>query len=147
MKGKSKISVGISLVLLLIGFTLGVFLSPRIYSMIPQDVLAVFGVEKTEPISGKETAGGELVEEQKIKEQGGKYTLQIATFSDIESATGLADTLNTRGYSPYIQIANNPDGVLYLLRLGFWTSEEEAKDFAENFTKSEEMKSGVVQID
>ncbi|HEX3033569.1 MAG TPA: SPOR domain-containing protein [Thermodesulfobacteriota bacterium] len=150
-KGNS-ISISFSLVLLIIGFILGVYASPRIENFIPGDVLTQFGIKRDrtisqiEPTPEKETTRKDTISEEKIEEGKGKYTLQIAVFEDIESALGLADTLNTRGYSPYIQFSNNSDRVLYQLRLGFWISEEEANKFVKTFEKDEEMKSSVVKV-
>jgi Sporulation related domain. len=151
----SDISISLSLILLLVGFILGVSLSPKVQGIIPQEVLTRFGMERrVEPVSQGETAGmgehsssGGAIQEREEGGKENKYTLQIAAFSDIESALGLADTLNTRGYAPYIQISDGSAGISYLLRLGFWTSEDEARDFAEAFEKNEEMKSSVVNIE
>ena len=149
---ESNMSIGLGLVLLIIGFILGVFASPGIKNFIPGDVLTWFGVKgdkkvsQVEPAPEKGTTGKEAVGEQRTEEEEGKYTLQIAAFEDIESALGLADTLYTRGYSPYIQFSGNPDRALYQLRLGFWTSEEEADRFAKTFKRQEEMRSSVVEL-
>ena len=149
---ESDISISLSLVLLIIGFILGVFAGPAIENFILGDVLTRFGIksDKTislvEPTPDRETAGKEAVSKEKTEEEKGKYTLQVAAFEDMESALGLADTLYTRGYSPYIQFSSNSGRALYQLRLGFWTSEDEADRFAKTFKKQEEMRSSVVQI-
>ncbi len=144
---ESDISIGLSLALLVIGFVIGVFISPRI-----ADVITQFGIKRdktisqVEPTPIKEKTGKEIADKEKTEEEKGKYTLQIAAFEDIESALGLADTLYTRGYSPYIQFSSNSDRALYQLRLGFWTSEQDADNFAKTFERQAEMKSRVVEL-
>jgi hypothetical protein len=130
---ESNISIGLSLVLLTVGFIVGVYASPRLGNFIPEDILSQFGIKRDKTISqvettpDRETTDKKTINKENTEEEKGKYTLQIAVFEDIESALGLADTLSTRGYSPYIQLSSNPEGVLYQLRLGFWTSQEEAR--------------------
>ena len=149
---RNSISIGLSLILLLVGFILGVYASPRIENLIPEDVLTKLNIKKDKTVSQikptpeRKSTDKETVSKEKAEEEKGKYTLQIAVFEDIESALGLADTLYTRGYSPYIQFSSNSDRALYQLRLGFWTSADEADRFARTFKKQEEMKSSVVQI-
>ncbi|HSE84111.1 MAG TPA: SPOR domain-containing protein [Thermodesulfobacteriota bacterium] len=149
---ESNISISLSLVLLIIGFILGVFAGQGIKNFIPGDILTQFGIKSDKTISQvelapeEETTGKDTVSEQRDEEEKGKYTLQIAAFEDIESALGLADTLYTRGYSPYIQFSSNSDRDLYQLRLGFWTSEQDADNFAKTFEKNAEMKPSVVKL-
>ena len=152
-KKRSNTSISLGLILLLIGFIFGIYLSPTIESAIPQRILTRLGIKRPERISQVKTVShrgsinkGTIRKEKVEEREVGKYTLQIAVFSDIESALGLADTLSTRGYTPYIQISNNSDSTMYLLRLGFWTSKGQANNFANTFETKEEMRSSVVQI-
>lgn len=130
----------------LIGFIVGVYLSPKIIKTIPQKILTHLGVEKTEPVPQRKTLINKPASE-KIEVEKRIYSLEIAVFKDIESALGLLDTLNTRGYSTNIETTNDGEKILYKVRLGFWTSEEEAERFARTFETKEEMKVKVVRLE
>jgi len=142
-RGKGGTTFG--LCMLLVGFILGVYLSPKIIDALPPKILSSFGIKKSEPVSRNEITGKKISEEKNEVEKN-VYSLEIAVFGDPESALGLLDTLNTRGYFPYIGTAKSASGILYTIRLGSWTSKEEAINFGKNFEAKEEMKAQVVQI-
>ncbi len=145
IKRKSSATLSIGLLTLFIGFILGVYLSPQIIETIPQQLLDRLGIVKPQPATLKKTVINKPTKEQiKFKER--IYSLEIAVFSDVESALGLLDTLSTRGYSVTMETSNSGERILYKVGLGFWTSEEEAMEFASAFETKEEMKAKVVQI-
>lgn len=145
-KKSSNTSIGLSLFMLLVGFIVGVYLSPQIIKTLPQKILTRLGVEKTEPSPQRKTLINKPPSE-KIEVEKKIYSLEIAIFKDIESALGLLDTLNTRGYPTNIQPTNDGEKILYKVRLGFWTSESEAERFARTFETKEEMKVKVVRLE
>ncbi len=146
-KGKSGISPGFALFILLIGFLLGVYLSPKITDMVPQEILSRFGIRKMESTSNEKTEKKKLTKETDgIEATKNMYSLEVAVFSDMESASGLVDTLNTLGYFPDIQTEKGADGIIYKVRIGLWTSKEDAMNFARDFETKEEMKVTVVEI-
>lgn len=145
IKRKSSATLSIGLLTLFIGFILGVYLSPQIIETIPQQVLDRLGIVKPQTAPLKKTVINKPTKEQ-IKFQVRIYSLEIAAFSDLESALGLVDTLNTRGYSASLESGLEGDKTSYKVRLGLWTSEQEAMEFASAFEAKEEMKAKVVQI-
>lgn len=131
--------------MLLLGFILGVYLSPRIIDALPPKIPSGFGIRKPEPLSRNETTV-ERPSKEKNEIERDIYSLEIAVFHDPESALGLLDTLNTLGYFPYIKTTEGTGGVLYMVGLGLWTSREEAISSGRDFEAKEEMKARVVQI-
>jgi cell division septation protein DedD len=132
---------------ILIGFILGVYLSPKLADVLPEEMLSHFGIKKMQSTSQEKIERGKSIRETKRTEASDKlYSLEVAVFSDIQSAAGLVDTLNTRGYFPDIQTVKGRDGVIYKVRIGSWTSKEEAVSYARTFETNEEMKVTVVEI-
>jgi len=144
-KRKSGLSTGFSVLILFIGFVLGVYSSPQIFKIIPKQFLDRLGIGEPLPASQKKTVLDKSSKEQ-TEFKTGVYSLQIAVFSDLESALGLVDTLNTRGYQSILVSGFEGDKTVYKVRLGLWTSEQDALKFASNFKAKEEMKAEVVQV-
>lgn len=146
-KRKSGISPGFAISLLLIGFLLGVYLSPKITDMVPQHILSRSDVRKIESTSEEKTEKKKITKQTEGSEAAkNMYSLEVAIFTDTESANGLVDTLNTRGYFPHIQTEKGSDGILYKVRLGSWTSKEDAMNFARTLEAKEEMKVTLVEV-
>jgi cell division septation protein DedD len=125
----------------------GGYLSPKITDVVPQHILSRYGFRKTAPTLKEKTDMKKTKKPTENPERSKKiYSLEVAVFTDMESAYGLTDTLNTRGYFPDIQTEKGPDGILYKVRLGLWTSKEEARNFASTLETKEEMKVTVVEV-
>ena len=147
-KGKGGTSIGLVLFVLLIGFVLGVYLSPKITELAPEELHTRFGIKKVESTNQEKSVNKKSTRETGITEAPKNiYSLEVAVFSDMQGASGLVDTLNTRGYFPDIQTGKGIDGVIYKVRMGLWTSKEDAVDFARNFETKEEMKVTVVEVE
>ncbi len=139
------VSAGFSAVMLLIGFVLGVYSSPQIFKTVPRQFLDLLGIEEPMPAAQKKTELDKPSKEQ-TEFKAGVYSIEIAVFNDLESALGLLDTLNTRGYSARLESGFEGDKVSYRVRLGLWTSQQEATKFAGSFETKEEMKAEVVKV-
>jgi cell division septation protein DedD len=129
---------------ILIGFVLGVYLSPKVADLLPQEILSRFGIKKTQSTSIEKRSP--VKETKRTVAPSNLYSLEVAVFSDMQSAAGLVDTLNTRGYFPDIQTVKGREGVIYKVRIGSWTSKEEAMSYARTFETKEEMKVTVVEV-
>ncbi len=129
---------------ILIGFVLGVYLSPKVADLLPEEMLSRFGIKKTQSSSIEKKSP--VKKTKRTEAPSNLYSLEVAVFSDMQSAAGLVDTLNTRGYFPNIQTVKGRDGVIYKVRIGSWTSKEEAMSYARTFETKEEMKVTVVEV-
>ncbi len=70
-----------------------------------------------------------------------KYTLQVAALNNAEEAKQMVLRLQNKGYPAYqITGSGAAKGTLYRVRVGRFTSLQEAKEFALNFEKKEKIK-------
>lgn len=70
-----------------------------------------------------------------------KYTLQVAALNNAEEAKQMVLQLQNKGYPAYqISGSGAAKGTLYRVRLGYFSSLQEAKEFALNFEKNEKIK-------
>jgi len=68
----------------------------------------------------------------------GKYTVQIASYKDEKDAIKLADKLQSKGYEVYITQAKIPEkGLWHRVRIGSYTTKNEADNFGSNLTEKE----------
>jgi hypothetical protein len=132
-RGHKKSSIKPLLLSFLIGIMVGIYISPYIIGFIKDRGFLEPGLRETKSSTTKKSAGK-------------AYVVQLAAFEDIESALGLLDTLNTKGYFAYIQTGTDFSNNLYLVRIGLWKSEKEAKEFANKFEKREEMRVLVLPV-
>ncbi|GBD39038.1 hypothetical protein HRbin37_01301 [bacterium HR37] len=132
-RGHKKSSIKPLLLSFLIGIMVGIYISPYIIGFIKDRGFLESGLRETKSPTTKKSA-------EKA------YVVQLAAFEDIESALGLLDTLNTKGYFAYIQTGTDFNNNLYLVRIGLWKSEKEAKEFANKFEKREEMRVLVLPV-
>jgi len=87
-----------SILKILIGFVLGVYLSPKVADLLPEEVLSRFDIKKMQSTSIEKRSP--VKETKRAEAPSNLYSLEVAVFSDMQSAAGLVDTLNTRGYFP-----------------------------------------------
>ncbi|NIP30195.1 MAG: hypothetical protein GTN99_03495, partial [Candidatus Dadabacteria bacterium] len=67
----------------------------------------------------------------------GKYTVQIASYKNEKDALELADKLESKGYEVYITKARVPQkGTWYRVRIGSYSSKNEAGNFGTKLTQS-----------
>ena len=63
----------------------------------------------------------------------GDYTVQVASFSEIDSARDLENSLKSKTYPAYIKVAQIPGkGTWYRVRVGEFNTKNDALSFAEN---------------
>ncbi|GIW48486.1 MAG: hypothetical protein KatS3mg078_2363 [Deltaproteobacteria bacterium] len=132
-RGNKKSRIKPLLLSFLIGIIAGIYISPYIMGFIKDRGLLEPDLREIKSSTTKKSVGK-------------AYVVQLAAFEDIESALGLLDTLNTKGYFAYIQTGTDFNNNLYLVRIGLWKSEKEAKAFANKFEKREEMRVLVLPV-
>jgi cell division septation protein DedD len=88
---------------------------------------------KEPPPSGSEEGKGALAK--------AKYTLQVAAFNNPQEAQDLVNQLKKRGYDAY-QVTGSAaaKGTLHRVRIGYFQTLQEAKQFALAFEKKENLK-------
>lgn len=70
-----------------------------------------------------------------------KYTLQVAALNNGEEAKQMVLQLQNKGYAAYqISGSGAAKGTLYRVRIGYFASLQEAKEYALNFEKKEKIK-------
>lgn len=68
----------------------------------------------------------------------GKYTVQLASFPDLQIAKEMEETLKSRTYPAYIEKVNLPGkGTWYRVKVGNFTTEDEAKKFGNDMISVE----------
>lgn len=141
-----------SLFLLIVGFAAGLYLAPRVYEFLPDEVKTKLhlpsGPEQApEP---KVVVKEKIVIKEKVVEKPYQtiYTVEMASFSDLESTLGLLDTFTTKGYNPYLFVKGDDSGSVadFVIRLGFFPTKGEAESFAKKLQSTEEMRGRVIKI-
>lgn len=66
---------------------------------------------------------------------GGRYVVQVASFSSIENANRLSDTLRGHGHAVLADTVKSDAGTLYRVRIGPYAGEGEANDAAARLRK------------
>jgi len=105
-------------------------LSEALQSTIPTGSLG----ESSEP-----KAKIKILETSRISQSDGWYTVQVAAFKEMERAERLIEELKGKGYSPYLASLTNSSWIF--VRVGFFSTEDEAKDFSRDFKRKEGMDS------
>ncbi|MGI9534861.1 MAG: transglycosylase SLT domain-containing protein [Thermodesulfobacteriota bacterium] len=73
-----------------------------------------------------------------IAKEIGEYTVQIASFSDLDSAKEMEESLKSKTYPVYIMTATVPNkGTWYRVRIGEFNSKYEAINYAENLKREQ----------
>ena len=68
----------------------------------------------------------------------GEYTVQIASFPNLDSAREMEESLKSKTYPVYITTATVPNkGTWYRVRIGEFSSKHEAMNYAENLKKEQ----------
>jgi len=74
----------------------------------------------------------------KVAGKGGRYTVQIVSFPDKRFAKEMESTLKSRTYPAYVQKADIPGkGTWYRVRVGKFSTKEEARQYANDIKTSE----------
>jgi DedD protein len=66
---------------------------------------------------------------------GGRYVVQVASFSSIENANRLSDSLRGHGHAVLADTVKTDTGTLYRVRTGPYASEAEANEAADRLRK------------
>ena len=86
-------------------------------------------------------------EEKKTPLPKGKYTLQVGAFSNPLEAQELAKQLKNKGYDTYLITSGAAaKRTLHRVRIGRFQTLQEARQFAQNFEKKENMKTIISNV-
>jgi hypothetical protein len=79
-------------------------------------------------------------------DSAGKFTLQVSSLRNKESAYRLVKKLQAKGYASRVEVADMGDkGIYYRVRVGSFVSRQEGLEFAVQFQKKEQLKGVVVR--
>lgn len=92
-------------------------------------------LEKTPPPAAPKPA--QLVETAERKESGKSWTVQVNAFPDEKSAKTWVDRLKNKGYNAYVAEVNIKGKTWYRVRVGQYSTREEAKKVEEAMKKQE----------
>ena len=71
---------------------------------------------------------------------GGKYTVQLGSFQNIDTAYKLEKSLNEKGYPSFVIKAAIPEkGTWYRVRVGTFNNKDKARDYAEKIKSKEKL--------
>ncbi|MGI9534748.1 MAG: SPOR domain-containing protein [Thermodesulfobacteriota bacterium] len=71
---------------------------------------------------------------------GGKYTVQLGSFQNIDTAYKLEKSLNEKGYPSFVVKAVIPEkGTWYRVRVGTFNNKDKASDYAEKIKNKEKL--------
>lgn len=110
------------------------------------------GEAKTAPLETAEKTKTKEVPESKGKEQPrpaekAKYTLQIAALNSSDEAKELVNKLKSKGYDAYaVTGIAAAKGALHRVRIGSFSSLQEARQFAVDFEKKEKVKTIITSL-
>ena len=80
----------------------------------------------------------DTIESNSVANEIGEYTVQIASFADLDSAKEMEESLKSKTYPVYITTATVPNkGTWYRVRIGEFNSKHEAMNYAENLKKEQ----------
>ncbi len=86
----------------------------------------------------------ETLETSQIPQSDSWYTVQVAAFKEMERAERLIEELKSKGYLPHLASLTNSSWIF--VRVGFFSTEEEAKDFSQDFKRKEGMDSIIHKV-
>lgn len=79
--------------------------------------------------------------------QGGRYTIQVASLADRKKAEQLSNDLDKKGYAAYYYAVKVSGQTFYRVRCGQFRSKEEAVRYANNLAQKERIKGFVLTVD
>ncbi len=107
----------------------------------------------TRPVAPKSAAGDARATPQDAggarssSPSAGAFSIQVGAFAIRDNADAHVDFFRGRGYDPYIVEVNNAeDGVMYTVRIGRYSTREEAAWAASNFIEQEDMLAVVASL-
>ena len=102
-------------------------------------------ITKTPAASQKGVA--ENVKKKENVNQGGRYTIQVASLADRKKAEQLSNDLDKRGHAAYYYAVKVSGQTFYRVRCGRFSSKEEAVRYAHNLAQKERIKGFVLTVE
>ena len=110
------------------------------------------GVEETKGVDNgiereKEKAVTMIIPEFPKIDPGGKYTVQIGSFQNVDNAYKLLKSLIDKDYSSFVSEAVIPErGTWYRVRVGTFNDKKKARDYAEKIKNREKLKLTLITL-
>jgi cell division septation protein DedD len=102
-------------------------------------------VTKT-PVPSKEPVVKKIKPKEKVN-QGGQYTIQVASLADKKKAEQLSNNLDKKGHAAYYYAVKVSGQTFYRVRCGRFRSKEDAARYADELARKERIKGFVLTVE